>query len=247
MHKTGLVSISFRSLTPEQILAAVQAAGLGWIEWGSDVHAPCTDTARLEEIAKLQAAANIRCASYGTYFRIGVTPAQELGGYIRAAKILGTNILRLWCGDKGSDLYTPEQREALYDECRVLAAMAEKEGVTLCMECHNNTMTDRAEAAFALMQAVNSPAFRMYYQPNQFRTVEENITYAKRLAPYTDHIHVFNWESVNRYPLGEAVALWRQYLDCFSGEHTLLLEFMPDDRVESLPAEAKALFEIIGG
>lgn len=247
MHQTGLVSISFRSLTPKQIIESAKAAGLNWIEWGSDVHAPCTDIPRLEEIVKLQEDANIRCSSYGTYFRIGVTPAEELPGYIRAAKILGTDILRLWCGDKGSELYTDAEQEALYDECRKLAAIAEKEHVTLCMECHNNTMTDRVDAAYNLMQAVNSPAFRMYYQPNQFRTVEENIAYAKRLAPYTDHIHVFNWESVNRYPLGEAIEIWRKYLSCFAGDHTLLLEFMPDNMVESLPTEANALFKIVGG
>ena len=247
MHQTGLVSISFRTLTPEQIIEVAKAAHLNWIEWGSDVHAPCTDIARLEEIAALQKAAGIRCSSYGTYFRIGVNPAEELPAYIQAAKILGTSILRLWCGNKGSELYTNAERDALYEECRKLAATAEREKVTLCMECHNGTLTDRVEAAFELMQAVNSPAFRMYYQPNQFRTEEENITYAKRLSPYTDHIHVFNWESTNRYPLRDAIGIWRKYLNCFTGDRTLLLEFMPDNMVESLPAEANALFEIIGG
>ena len=42
-YTLGLVSISFRKHTPEEIIQAVKAAGLSCIEWGSDVHAPPHD------------------------------------------------------------------------------------------------------------------------------------------------------------------------------------------------------------
>lgn len=245
MHSAGLVSISFRELTPEQIVHYAKAAGLSCIEWGSDVHAPCKDISKLEQIVSIQNEAGLYCSSYGTYFRIGLHSPDELYDYIHAAKILGTNILRLWCGTKGSKDYTPEEREVFYDQCRVLAKIAEAENVILCMECHNRTMTDSAQAALSLMKAVNSDAFRMYYQPNQFRTEEENIEYARLLAPYTDHIHVFNWKGTERYSLSEGISIWKQYLAQFKGDHTLLLEFMPDNRIETLPKEANSLFHII--
>ena len=54
MYQLGLVSISFRSLTPRQLAEAVVAAGLKCIEWGSDVHAPCDNPERLQEIVALQ-------------------------------------------------------------------------------------------------------------------------------------------------------------------------------------------------
>jgi len=247
MYHTGLVSVSFRKLTPKQLVEAAAAAGLKWIEWGSDVHAPCDDMQRLEEIVRLQKEYGISCSSYGTYFRIGVNATEELPAYIRAAKKLGTNILRLWCGNKHPEEYTAEELEALYSQCRELAKMAEEAGVILCMECHPWTVTEYADTAYALMQAVDSPAFRMYYQPNQFMTKEDNIAYAKLLAPYTDHLHVFNWKGEQKFPLREAIDVWKEYLACFEGDHTLLLEFMPDGRVESLPEEANALFEMIGG
>lgn len=246
MYQTGLVSVSFRPLSPKEVIEATAAAGLKCIEWGSDVHAPCNDIECLQEIAKLQKQSGISCSSYGTYFRIGTNAAEELPAYIEAARILGTNILRVWCGAKGSDLYTPEEREVFYSQCREVAKIAEDAGVILCMECHNNTMTDRAQPAYDLMQAVNSPAFRMYYQPNQLRTVEENIAYARLLAPYTYHIHVFNWEGTAKFPLRDGLATWKEYLSCFSDDRALLLEFMPDGRVESLPEEANTLFEMIG-
>lgn len=242
--KLGLVSISFRGHSPEELINAVKAAGLECIEWGSDVHAPCGDEENLRKIAAMQEAAGISCCSYGTYFKLGKDRPGTLLSYIRGAKCLGTDILRLWCGTKGSAQYTPEEMEALYRDCREAAKLAEENGVTLCMECHNNTVTDRKESALALMKAVDSKAFRMYWQPNQKYSAEENLACASLLAPFVYHIHVFNWNDdgvLHRYPLAEGVDVWKRYMEKLPGEHALLLEFMPDDRLESLPAEAEAL------
>ena len=246
MYQTGLVSVSFRKLSPKEVIDAVAAAGLKCIEWGSDVHAPCTDIARLEEIARLQKAAGITCSSYGTYYYVGKDATEDIHAYIKAAKILGTNILRLWCGSKSSVDYTAEELEAVYAQGRELAKIAEEENVILCMECHGWSLTDDAQSALRVMEAVNSPAFQMYYQPSQYRSFEGNIEYARLLAPYVHHLHVFNWAGDDRFPLRDGLDQWKAYLDCFTGPRTLLLEFMPDNRVESLPEEASALFALIG-
>lgn len=246
MYQTGLVSVSFRKLSPKEVIDAAKAAGLKCIEWGSDVHAPCTDIARLEEIAQLQKEAGITCSSYGTYYYVGKDATEDIHAYIKAAKILGTNILRLWCGSKSSVDYTAEELETVYAQGRELAKIAEAEGVILCMECHGWSLTDDAQSALKMMQAVNSPAFQMYYQPSQYRSFEGNIEYARLLAPYVHHLHVFNWDGDNRFPLRGGLDQWKAYLECLPGPRTLLLEFMPDNRVESLPEEASALFALIG-
>ena len=247
MYKLGLVSISFRQHTPEEILPAVKAAGLSCIEWGSDVHAPCTDEPRLYEIARLQKEYGIACCSYGTYFRLGVTPIEELPRYIHAAKILGTDILRLWCGNRNPEDYTPDEAASLLAECKAAAALAEAAHVTLCLECHMNTFTNDVRHALWLMEQTGSPHFRMYWQPHQFKTPEENMHYARVIAPYTKNIHVFNWSGHDKYPLGEAADLWRSYLAYFPCPSALLLEFMPDGQLKTLPMEAKALKKIAGG
>lgn len=234
----GLCSVSFRKNTPEEILQAMRAAGLPVIEWGSDVHCP-PENAR--QIADLQKQYGIRCCSYGTYFRLGVTSNGELTEYIKAARALGTDVLRLWCGDKNSGDYTECEKRELFARCQDAAKIAEAEGVTLCMECHGGTFTDRPESAVELMQAVGSESFKMYWQPSQFRGEEDNLKSAELIAPYTVNLHVFNWKGNEKYPLKEATGLWQRYLEKFRGEHTLLLEFMPDDRLESLTAEADAL------
>lgn len=49
----GLVSITFRKLSPGEIVELVATAGLVGIEWGGDVHVPHGDFARAAEVRKL--------------------------------------------------------------------------------------------------------------------------------------------------------------------------------------------------
>ena len=220
----------------------MKTAVLEVIEWGSDVHCP---PEKAKEIAELQKQYGKKSCSNGTYFKIGVTPINELGKYIVAAKTLGTNVLRLWCGDKNSEDYTENEKRKLFAACKAAAEIAKAEDITLCMECHNNTYTNRKESALELMETVSSQNFRMYWQPNQFRSEEENILYANLLSEYTVNIHVFNWNKKEKYPLRFAKDTWKNYLSCFDKSKNLLLEFMPDGRIETLKTEAEALKEIV--
>lgn len=243
----GLVSISFRGLTAEQIMQAVKNAGLTCVEWGSDVHAPYNAPEKLAEIVALQQQYGVDCSSYGTYFWLGWDDIAQLPDYICAAKKLGTNILRLWCGKRDPDSILPEEKEKLFADCKAAAALAEKEKVILCLECHNGTYTQTKEGALELMQYVNSPAFRMYWQPNQFRSIEENISYIQLLKDYITYIHVFQWKGNDRFPLSDGIEEWQGYLAKLDADPTLLLEFMPDDRIETLHREADVLKKIVGG
>ena len=82
-------------------------------------------------------------------------------------------------------------------------------------------------------------------QPNQFKTVENNILYAKFASDITKSIHVFNWEGKNKYPLEDAKEVWKKYLECFE-KGVLLLEFMPDNDIATLKREADTLKKIAG-
>lgn len=246
-YTLGLVSVSFRQHSPKEIIKAAKAAGLSAIEWGSDVHAPCTDTARLDEIASYQKEYGIECSSYGTYFNLEKDAIEELQKYIDAAGILNTRILRLWCGTKSGDRMTDREREELFRRCRMAADLAEANDVILCMECHQGTFTQRPEDALALMEAVHSPAFRMYWQPFQWLDAEGSLAVARMVSPYTEHIHMFQWRGSDRFSLREGIQDWQMYLTAFTAPRTLLLEFMPDDRIESLPSEVDAMKAIVGG
>ena len=245
MYSSGLVSISFRSHTPDEILCAAAASGLTQIEWGSDVHAPREDLLRLEQIAAAHAATALGCCSYGTYFRLGITPLEELPEYIQAAKKLGTNHLRLWAGRKTVSQYTPDERQVFLDQCAAAAAVAEAHNVILGLECHRRSHTETKEGALELMRYVDSRNFKMYWQPNPDISLEENLNYIRELREYITHVHVFHWVGQQRLPLREGLHIWRRYLQELGGSRHLLLEFMPDDRIESLKEEADALHELI--
>lgn len=245
-YRLGLVSVSFRKYMPREILKAMNAAGLSVVEWGSDVHAPYADIDKLREIASLQKEYGISCASYGTYFRLNETPMEELEGYIKAAKLLGTKILRLWCGRKSGADMTAEEEIRLLSTCKQAAAIAEQHGVMLCLECHRDTFTENPDDAVWLMETVNSTCFRMYWQPFQWQSPEENCINAAKIAPFAEHIHVFYRRGDQKLPLADAIREWQAYLKNFSTPRTLLLEFMPKGSIEELPLEAAALKMIAG-
>ncbi len=246
MYVLGLCSVSFRNSNPGKIINAVREAGLSVIEWGSDVHAKKEDLQTLARISSAQSSAGIFCSSYGTYFRIGETSLAELESYIGAAKVLGTDILRVWCGNKNSQDHSKAEKERLFAECKAAAEIAERYGAKLCMECHGGTYTNECSAALELMRTVDSPSFRMYWQPNQYKTIEENIEYAKKIREYVDTVHVFNWSGKEKYPLEDALETWKKYLSALGANKTMLLEFMPDGKLESLKREAQSLKKIAG-
>lgn len=240
MNNLGLASIAFRHLTVEQIIAVAKNAGLSWIEWGSDVHAPKDDPENLDRVAKLTREAGLKISSYGTYFKISMNEPEEILDYIAAAKRLGTNILRIWCYTSAD----PDEKERRYDVCRKLAKIAEDNGVVLCAECHSGNMTDNAQSSLELMQIVNSSAFKMYWQTNENFNAEENLAFVKAVEPYVVHVHVFNWHGRIKLPLAESENDWKQYTKVLGGERIYLLEHMPNHDESLLPADADTLRRI---
>lgn len=250
MFQTGLVSISFRNHSPEAIVGAVRAAGLTQIEWGSDVHAPAGDLGKARYLNTFMAQNGLSAPSYGSYYRLGTEsdPASAILPYLASAKALGASVIRLWGGTCGSADLTDSQFHALVREGQVLARLAAEQGLALALECHNNTLTDDYACALRYMNAVAHPAMKMYWQPNQRKSYAYNLEAADALAPHTTHIHVFSWDMIDgeliRCPLAHHTDRWQAYLDFFrkqGGDHALLLEFMHDNRIETLAETARTL------
>lgn len=246
MFTPGLVSISFRALPPEAVMRLAADNGLKAVEWGGDVHAPDSRTAAALKSAC--ADCGLLTRSFGSYCKLTVTPAETFSASLAAAQALGARYMRIWAGVKASADMTEADYAAMAAEAKAWATEAEKAGVTLCLECHPDTLTDRYENTVRFLSDVGSPALKTYWQPNQHLDEAYNLAAAKALAPHCPVIHVFNWKGPERYPLGAGLAVWRKYLDIFAAAGSdcdALLEFMPDDRPESLPAEAAALLSLV--
>lgn len=246
----GLVSVSFRKLSPEEIIRAATRARLSSIEWGGDVHLPPGDPERARRVLALTQATGLRVSSYGSYFRIGVTPVEQFASVLTTASALCAPIVRVWAYDR----YLPQCAGRIWDDLvrqgAEIARMAEDAGICIGLECHNHTLTEEYHSTLKFLQAVDHPALRMYWQPNEKRDFHYNMQALRALAPYVEGVHVFHWDEHDHYPLAEGIAQWRVYLSIlqeFSPKKQipLLLEFMPDNQVDSLTAEADTLQRLI--
>lgn len=250
MFIPGLCAISFRKNAIDEIASHASAAGLSVIEWGSDVSVPSGDSGSAISARALADSRGLRSPSYGSYFKLGLHNTADLAPLIKNAKILGSSILRIW---GHNTLLTPEDKskwDMLVREAKAAADLAAQHGITLALECHNNTVTAHYENALRFLADVDSENLRMYWQPNHLLSYEYNIASIRALAPYVEVIHAFNWDKAGRYPLAEGKETWLEYLEEFSEEASrrdipVLLEFMPDGEITSLGREASTLINIL--
>ena len=63
MISSGLVSVTFRKLSPAEIVDLVRQAGLNCIEWGGDIHVPHGDCVRAREVRQRTLAAGLTVAA----------------------------------------------------------------------------------------------------------------------------------------------------------------------------------------
>ncbi|MBQ7365377.1 MAG: sugar phosphate isomerase/epimerase [Clostridia bacterium] len=250
MFLSGLVSVSFRRISPEEIVRIAARAKLSSIEWGGDIHLPPGDPKLARRILALTEAAGLRVSSYGSYFRIGITPVEQFASVLATASALSAPIVRIWAYDRHLPPCAGNLWDDLVRQGAEVARMAERAGICVCLECHNHTLTEEYHSALTFLQAVSSPALRMYWQPNEKRDFDYNKQALKALTPYVEGIHVFHWDECRHYPLATGFEEWRAYLsilrECAPKKQIpLLLEFMPDNQAESLPTEADTLRQLI--
>lgn len=245
MKTCGLVSISFRQHSVEEIIKAAKNAGLSYIEWGSDVHVPQGDAEKAIAVKEMMEQAGLKTSSYGSYYKLGQN--QDILPFLETAKLLGTDIIRVWAGTKGSALTSEEERKVLTAEAKEISKKASEFGMKIDFEYHPNTLTDDADSAVKLIREVDEPNCGIYWQPNYQLTEEANLSAAQKVLPYVDVLHVFYWSSdYKRLFMEQGKDEVLKYLKVFKDKDVYkLLEFVPEDKIEYLPKEAEVLYELV--
>lgn len=240
----GLVSISFRGKTPEEIISLCVRAELRVIEWGGDVHVPAGGVSRAREVLSLTRDAGLSVCSYGSYYRLG----QPDGEFMRAldcASALETPIMRVWAGTKGSHEASPDERSAWTEQLNRLSEAAASRSVTLTLEYHSGTLTDSRESARQLLR--ETQACQFYWQPRWDWSDEERLASLSDVSSRLSHLHVFTWTAAHeRLPLQAGEVMWRQFFAQVQGTRGALLEFVKGDSDEQLLADAACLKRILG-
>lgn len=251
MFVPGLVSITFRQLSVEEIIALVSQAGLAAVEWGGDVHVPHGDEAQARAAARMAEDAGLEVAAYGSYYRVGHPESGPFEAVLASAAALGAPQIRVWAGNQGSDSADEAYFESVAADSRRIATLAQDEGIGIVYEFHGNTLTDTNAAALRLLQTVDHANVRSLWQPPRFAAPAENLAGLEMVLPWLEHLHVFHWhlQTGERRPLAEGQAPWRDYLaQAGDAKRTryALLEFVQDDAPEAFLRDAATLLQWLG-
>ena len=242
---TGLVSITFRKLSPEQIVELVAQAGLSAIEWGGDVHVPPGDEQQAAHVRRLTENAGLAVAAYGSYYSAAHDTAETLGRILMTAKTLGAPTVRVWAGKRGSKDADAEHVRRVTQDLQRAADEAAKLGLTVTIEYHGGTLTDTLETTVSLLDAIDRPNVRTGWQPRDSIATEAGVAEIKRLAPRLGNLHVFQWwpTGKTRLPLADGADRWKPFLAAAAavGPRDALIEFVKGDDPEQFLADAQVL------
>lgn len=248
MIRPGLVSITFRALSPAEIVALVRQAGLRGIEWGGDIHVPHGNVARAREVRELTAEAGLTVAAYGSYYRAGQSESAALAfaDVLESAIELGAPLIRVWAGTAGSTSASPEVRAQAVDDLRRIATLAAAARVGVSLEFHNGTLTDTADSTRHLLTEVNHPNLSTYWQPPLEQETSAAMKDLRSLLPWLTHLHVYHWRPVSteRLPLTDGAGRWRAFLDVAAtapGDRYAMLEFVEGDAPANFLRDAATL------
>ncbi len=250
MIHTGLVSVTFRKLTPEQIVALVSQAKLEGIEWGGDVHCPPGDLDTATRVAQLTREAGLVTAAYGSYYRVGQDETEK-GSFedvLATAKVLAAPAIRVWAGSCGSADADEACRRRIVEESRRIADLAAAENIVVAYEWHSGTLTDTNESAVTLLEEVGHENVMTYWQPALRWSFEDRLAGLQGVLDKLSHLHMYSWddseETLIRLPLEAGCEYWTEFLNAAAStgrEHFAMLEFVRDDSPEAFLEDARTL------
>ncbi|MBC8103982.1 MAG: TIM barrel protein [Cytophagales bacterium] len=243
--RAGLTSVTFRRHSIEEVIARAAEAGLVGIEWGGDVHVPPGDLVNARRVAAQTRGAGLEVASYGSYYRLGVSPPDQGDAVLATAAAMGAGVVRVWAGTTGSAETTPEQRDAILRDARELARRAERLEIRVACEWHGGTLTDTAPSAQTLFAAVGHPHFGAYWQPRNAQPTAERVSDLVALLPHLMGLHVFHWGADGeKHPLLGGKREWVPCLNRVAAAGTPMyahLEFVKDEDPAQMREDAAVL------
>jgi 3-dehydroshikimate dehydratase len=248
----GLVSVTFRALTPEEIVALAVKAQLRSIEWGGDVHVPYGDVRAATAVKRLCADNGLSISAYGSYFRAGVRDRANpsFAQVLETALALDTPRIRVWAGHCGSTVADHSARHRVVDDLRAICAATAKAQASIGMEFHDRTLTDTPESAMSLCEDAGASNLHCNWQPRVGQPTSVGLADIAALRPRLGDVHVFHiTPDRSRRPLSEGIEAWKDYLSAIArGDEVLRhasLEFVRNDDPDQLLADAGVLHEVL--
>jgi len=246
----GIVSVTFRSLSPRRIIELTAQAKLAAIEWGGDIHVPHGDLSTAASIRRMCESSGIAISAYGSYFRADGAPEPSATAVVDTAAELGARIVRVWAGVTGSAAATPVNRAAVVEQLVRCCDLAAARNLVVATEFHGGTLTDHVESCDRLLDEVNRPNFRTFWQPPNGMECDLAVAGLRRIRNRLVHVHVFHWfpDHMHRLPLADGQDRWLKYLKEVAAQSAIdgetryaSLEFVRDDSVDQFQQDAATL------
>ncbi len=165
--KLGLASVTFRKKSIEEIVDIAKKAGIGFIEWGGDIHVrSLQDAKKAKELCDKN---GIKISSYGSYYSVGTNDADDWQRICEIASAMSASSVRVWLGKKNSEVTDEEEYKNLLADAESMCSTAEKYGLLVCPECHDNTFNNNTDAILKIKKDLGKDNFKTYFQSRYFR------------------------------------------------------------------------------
>lgn len=185
--KLGLCSVTFRKKNAAQVVEIAKKAGVGFIEWGGDIHVKTVDDAR--EVKSMCDKEGITVSSYGSYFNTADYDENKWVETCEIAHTLGAESVRIWLGRKNSEDTSENEYQKLLENSKKMCAVAKKYNLVICSECHDSTFNNNTDAFLKIRSHIGEDNFRTYFQSRYFR-MEYDLDRIDRTYPYIKDVHV---------------------------------------------------------
>lgn len=232
--KSGLVSISFRKLKPEEIVKLCVKCNLEEIEWGGDVHVPLGDVETAHRVFHFTHDAGLNVCCYGSYIRMTKSERLLFPSLIDTARALGAPSVRIWAGNSED-----ANMDEIVESTQMLSAMADD--LIFTFEFHRGTLTHDETTASTLMKHIDRPNVKSQWQPPIDLNESGCLASIETMRPWLHNVHAFSWEGTRRLPLSAKEQNWRKYIAALAGNRVILLEFVKDDDPINLAHDAATL------
>ena len=252
--KLGLCTIAFREKPLEEVVGIAADYGFDGIEiWGQKPHMPPTyDAEYVQKVREMVLDKGLAVSALGSY----VNPLmpwyqQHLEEAFKIAQGLRTNVVRIWSGGGPSKTMSPDDKRLINFRLASLTQWAQFRQLTLGLEMHNNNLTDSIASTLELVENVELPALKSYYQPFFGSNEDDPYDAAEKLAPYIINVHAQNADaSGNGCPITDGVVDYAKVIEILNSHEYdgyLEVEFVHgDDKLEALQRDRDYLASLIG-
>ncbi|TMK56724.1 MAG: TIM barrel protein [Actinobacteria bacterium] len=250
----GLCSITFRSLSADEVLDLAARAGVEGIEWGADGHAPPGGGAALEALAARCADAGVEVVSHGSY--LGFAPpagddAAAVDAVLDSVQALGAPMVRIWTELGVTPESSADNRGRVVERTAMFADAIAARGLIAALEFHPFTLTHTAASANEVLATLARANLRTHWQPDPALPAAAALAELTAVTPSLAHLHLFTWGAGGigeRRPLADGADLWTAALSLadregasLPGRRFALCEYVRDDDPEQFVTDVQTL------